>query len=232
MKRSILPGMRISAFIGLPSETRASCSAMVKPRLGNERERMRRIDRQRRQQRKDVAQEMILDPAPLGLGDIAAVDQHDAVLGQHRRADRARSPAGRWPSFETASLMQHQLLGRRQAVGAALGDALAHLRLDAGDADHEEFIKVVGRNRQEPHPLQQRDGRGLTASSSTRRLKCSQDSSRLMKRSGLAAIIAAGSISPFFSLITIACAKSHQIINPAEGRRAGIRGNRGPWLIC
>ena len=34
MNRSILPGMRISAFIGLPSDTRASCSAMVKPRLG------------------------------------------------------------------------------------------------------------------------------------------------------------------------------------------------------
>ena len=34
MKRSILPGMRISAFIGLPSDTRAKCSAMVKPRLG------------------------------------------------------------------------------------------------------------------------------------------------------------------------------------------------------
>ena len=34
MKRSILPGMRISAFIGLPSAVRINCSAMVKPRLG------------------------------------------------------------------------------------------------------------------------------------------------------------------------------------------------------
>jgi len=34
MKRSILPGMRMSAFIGLPSETRARCSATVNPRLG------------------------------------------------------------------------------------------------------------------------------------------------------------------------------------------------------
>ncbi len=33
---------------------------------------------------------------------------------------------------------------------------------------------------------------GLTDSSSTRRLKCSQDSSRLMKRSGLCAIDGAG----------------------------------------
>src|SRR2546430_1710107 len=34
MKRSILPGMRMSAFIGLPSEIPASCSATVNPRLG------------------------------------------------------------------------------------------------------------------------------------------------------------------------------------------------------
>ena len=57
-------------------------------------------------------------------------------------------------SCETVSLMSDELLGRRQAVGAALGDAFADLRLDAGDADHEELIKVIGGNRQEPHPLQ------------------------------------------------------------------------------
>ena len=47
-----------------------------------------------------------------------------------------------------------ELLGRRQAVGAAFGDAFADLRLDTGDADHEELIKVIGGNRQEPDPLQ------------------------------------------------------------------------------
>ena len=78
-----------------------------------------------------------------------------------------------------------ELLGRRQPVRALGGDARAHLALEAGDADHEEFVEVVGRDRQEPHPLQQRMG-SLAASSRTRRLKCSQDSSRLMKRSGLA----------------------------------------------
>ena len=34
MKRSIVLGMRISAFIALPSLARASCSAIEKPRLG------------------------------------------------------------------------------------------------------------------------------------------------------------------------------------------------------
>ena len=48
----------------------------------DERERMRRIDRERRQQRENVVEEMILDPGPLGLGDVAAIDQNDADLGQ------------------------------------------------------------------------------------------------------------------------------------------------------
>src|ERR1700736_766519 len=78
MKRSILPGMRISAFIGLPSEMRVSSRAMGQPRRG-----MRRVDRERRQQRKDVVEEMILDPRPLALGDIASVDEDDADLGQN-----------------------------------------------------------------------------------------------------------------------------------------------------
>ena len=48
----------------------------------DERERMRRIDRQRRQQRENIVEEVILDPGPLGLGDVAAIDQNDADLGQ------------------------------------------------------------------------------------------------------------------------------------------------------
>ena len=30
------------------------------------------------------------------------------------------------------------------------------MRLQPGDADHEEFVEVAGRNRQEAHPLEQR----------------------------------------------------------------------------
>ena len=52
---------------------------------------------------------------------------------------------------------------------------------------------------------------GLTNSSNTRRLKCSQESSRLMKRSGLRAIARPGSASASFSLITMACADSMKL---------------------
>ena len=111
-----------------------------------------------------------------------AVDQHDAGLGQRR------------PQFQPALLLiagelRHRLADAGELlVGGepvrALGrDALAHLAFQAGDAHHEEFVEVVGRDRQEAHPLQQRMV-SLAASSRTRRLKCSQDSSRLMKRCG------------------------------------------------
>ena len=119
----------------------------------DEREGMRRIDRERRQQREDVVEEMILDPGSFGLGDVAAVDQNDADLGQ----DAAQVAPDRLlvaGQLGNRLVDQDELFGRGQAVGTALGNALAHLGLDAGDADHEEFIKVIGRNRQESHPLQ------------------------------------------------------------------------------
>jgi len=49
----------------------------------DEREGMGRIDRKRRKQREDVVQEVILDPGSLGLGDIAAIDENDADIGQN-----------------------------------------------------------------------------------------------------------------------------------------------------
>ena len=47
--------------------------------IGNERERMRRIDRQRRQQRENMAEEMLLEPCALGLLQVGAVDQGHAA---------------------------------------------------------------------------------------------------------------------------------------------------------
>lgn len=49
-----------------------------------------------------------------------------------------------------------ELLGRRLAVRRLDGDLLAHLPFEAGNADHEEFIEVGGRDGEETQPLQQR----------------------------------------------------------------------------
>ena len=123
--------------------------------IGNERERMRRIDGERRQQRKNMGEEIIFEPRLLRLGHIGAVDQHDAGSGQRR---------AQFAPLRLLVLSQHhdgfgdtgQLLGRRQPFGALLGDAGADLGAKAGHAHHEEFVEVVGRDRQELEPLEQR----------------------------------------------------------------------------
>ena len=51
-----------------------------------------------------------------------------------------------------------QLLAGRQPVGRPLLDAERLVRLEPGDADHEEFVEVAGRDRQEAQPLEQRMG--------------------------------------------------------------------------
>ena len=121
----------------------------------DEREGVRRIDRKRREQREDVVEEVILDPAPLALGDVASVDQDDADVGK-RVAQVAPDRLLVIGELRHPLVDQHELLGRRQPVGAAFGDAFLDLRPDAGDADHEELIKVIGGNRQEPDPFQHR----------------------------------------------------------------------------
>ena len=50
--------------------------------IGNERKRMRRIDGERRQQREDVAEEIVLEPGFLRPRNIRAVDQNDAGIGE------------------------------------------------------------------------------------------------------------------------------------------------------
>jgi hypothetical protein len=114
---------------------------------------MRRVDRERGQQREYIVEEVILDPASLGLGDVAAIDQNNADLGQ----DAAQVAPDRLlvgGELGDRLIDQDQLLGRGQTIRTALGDALPYLGLDAGDADHEELIKVIGGNRQKPHPFQ------------------------------------------------------------------------------
>ncbi len=123
--------------------------------IGNERERMRRIDRERGQQRKNVGEEIVFEPGLLRLGDVRTVDQHDAGIGERR------------PQFAPLRLLifdqdrdglgnADELLGGRQPFRAFGVDAFAQLRAKAGHAHHEEFVEVIGGDRQEFQPLEQR----------------------------------------------------------------------------
>ncbi len=63
MKRSSRLGTRISAFMPRPSAGARKLQRDGEAEVGNERERMRRIDRERRQHREDVREEVVLEPA-------------------------------------------------------------------------------------------------------------------------------------------------------------------------
>src|SRR3546814_20571321 len=49
-----------------------------------------------------------------------------------------------------------ELLSRRAAVGRRIVDSLELLTLQPRDADHEEFVEVAARDRQETQPFEQR----------------------------------------------------------------------------
>ena len=91
MKRSSVVGRRISAFICLAVRRAAQLQRDREAEIGDERERMRRIDRQRRQHREDVAQEVVVEPGALLLGEIARRSTRTMpLLEQRGRAARSQ----------------------------------------------------------------------------------------------------------------------------------------------
>ena len=126
-----------------------------KAEIGNERERMRRIDGKRRQQRKHMGKKIVFEPGFLAARHIRAIDEHNARGGQLR------------PQLAPLRLLilhqdhhrfgdAYELLGRSKPFRALGADTFAHLRAEAGHAHHEKFVEVVGGDRQEFEPLKER----------------------------------------------------------------------------
>src|SRR5258707_11872985 len=122
--------------------------------VGNERKWMRGIDAERGEQRENLPKEMVFEPGLLFFRHVRPFDQHDALLGQHL------------PQLAPALLLiacQHadglsdagKLFRRGEPIRALDRNAGALLALEAGNADHEEFIEVIGGNRQKPNTLEQ-----------------------------------------------------------------------------
>ena len=126
--------------------------------IGDERERVRRIDRERREHREDVAQEIVLEPGAVGLLEACRPRPARCSAPRAPRAARASAPADRSPGSRPPRRCASSCSDGVSPSGLLVGDAGAHLALEAGDADHEEFVEVVGRDRQEAHPLEQRMG--------------------------------------------------------------------------
>jgi hypothetical protein len=145
----------MSAFIALPSLARASCKAIEKPRLGMNGNGCAGSTASGVSSGKDMRKKIIFEPGLLRLADVGTVDQGDAGFAQ-RRAQFAPLRLLILNKNNHGFGNAHELLGRSQPLGTFRADAGAHLGPKAGDAHHEEFVEVVGRNRQKSQPLEQR----------------------------------------------------------------------------
>ena len=116
---------------------------------------MGRIDGERRQDRKDVQQEMIFEPFAFSFADLAAVDDGESGGG---KVDAQIAPA-----FELLLDQQHdaladflKLLGRGHALLGRRQHASTDLTAQTRDAHHEELVEIVSGDRDEAQLLEQR----------------------------------------------------------------------------
>src|SRR5262249_1392192 len=113
--------------------------------IRNEGEGMRGIDGERCEEREDLMEEVFFEPYLLFLRHLRAFGKHYAVFGQHlpklapallliarERADGLADPG--------------QLFSWSEPVRALNRETGAQLSLQAGNADHEELIEMVGGN--------------------------------------------------------------------------------------
>ena len=138
---------------------------------------MGRIDRLRRQHREDLVVEMPVEPFAVGVADLVLAEHDHAGLAQRRRSS-AQTPCWLAVSASASAAIAASCWPGVRPSAEVSSTPSNCWRLEAGDPDHEEFVEIVARDREEAEPLEQRMG-SLRASSSTRRLKASQDSSRL-----------------------------------------------------
>ena len=155
-RRHLHPGEVLLAGLGVAHEHRE-----VERQPGDVGERVRRVDRQRRQHREDPVPEQPLAVLLLVPVEVVPAHQLDALVGE-RRDDLVAEQRG-VPLHQLAGLGPDRLehLAGQQPGGGRDGDAGRDPALEAGDADHEELVEVAGEDRQEPGPLQQRQPRVL-----------------------------------------------------------------------
>ncbi len=124
-------------------------------KIGNERERMRGIDGQRRQQWEYVSEKVLLQPVAFRLLEVVSFDQNNVGCCERRTK---LEPALLLIAGELGDCLSdaRKLLRGREPVRALRRDALALLALETGNAHHEKFVEVVGRDRQEADTFQQR----------------------------------------------------------------------------
>ena len=122
--------------------------------VGNEREGVRRVDRERGEDRQDLAREPVAQPFALDRCQRVWKDHAHALLGEQRNQ---LSPRGLLLIDQSVRLAadQRQLLSWQQTVLRRLLEPFELLLLEPGDPNHEKLVEVGPADRQEPHSLEQ-----------------------------------------------------------------------------
>ncbi len=125
------------------------------------RERVGRVDRQRREHREQLGAEPVVQRCLLRRGEVGPQRDVDA-LGRERGAHVGQEAVGvRGGELAGPPADDRQLLAGAQAVGAAGAQAGALPALETGDPDHVELVEVAGEDGEELRPLEQRGRRVL-----------------------------------------------------------------------
>ena len=126
--------------------------------VGDEREGMRRIARDRGEDGKHLLHEVLVEPDPFLVTELRLVEHVDSRLAH---LGHQRLPAVLLLVHQGVSAVgdRGELLGRGHPVLARHRDAGLHLAVEARDPDHVELVEVGGGDGEEPHPFQKRHPR-------------------------------------------------------------------------
>ena len=117
------------------------------------------VDRERREDREDVAAVPALGLDALGLGEVVPAEELDRLAVEERK-ERVAERVGREPGLlEHALADEDQLVGGRERFPRRAADARVDLPPKAADALHEEFVEVRAEDREEAHALEERVAR-------------------------------------------------------------------------
>ncbi len=125
------------------------------------RERVRRVDGERREHREDLLAEELVQALLLARLELVPVDERDALRGE--RGLHVVGEHARVPRHEVVRALADRVehLAGRQARRRGDRDARRHAALEARDAHHEELVQVGREDREEPDALQERLARVL-----------------------------------------------------------------------
>ena len=133
----------------------ANNHSQIETEIGNVRERVGRIEGQGRQRWKNLPRKITAQPSFLMMPQIGHAQNRDAALTKFRGQILVPAVEGPFKMPEQCFPNGCQLLQRGHAVRWCLQDSAGYLATEAGDADHEKFVKVGGENGQELDALEE-----------------------------------------------------------------------------